>query len=83
MATFQSTDDKVLGQLREYVGEHVGEQLPVIFTNRSSIDKEFLDILNFDVMRGGSFAAAEKRIQAALRTQHERNHLLYLQHHMA
>ncbi|EIE19667.1 hypothetical protein COCSUDRAFT_58410 [Coccomyxa subellipsoidea C-169] len=71
VATSQSTDDKVLGQLPEYIAE----QLPVIFTSRSSIDKEFLDILNFDVMRGGSFAAAERRIQAALRTQHERNHL--------
>lgn len=79
MATFQSTDEKVLWQLPEYIAE----QLPVIFTNRSSIDKEFLDILNFDVMRSGSFAAAEQRIQAALKTQHERNHLLYLQHHLA
>ena len=74
---FDSKHPDILARLPDWVQT----QLPVILTTNGAIDRDMMELINYDVTNGQGFQASSERIATSLYRQHAQNQLSYLQLH--
>ena len=74
---FDSKHSVILARLPDWVQS----QLPVILTTSGAIDRDMMELINYDVTIGQGFQASAERIATTPYRQHAQNQLSYMQLH--
>ena len=74
---FDPKHPDILARLPDWVQS----QMPVILSTNGAIDRDMMELINYDVTHGQGFQTSAERIATSLYRQHAQNQLSYLQLH--